>query len=250
MLRTSYDKLEDIPENLRGAYVPKDGKYVLDDLDDQHPVIVHNGTLTRERATDRTRITQLTNENSTLKGSSLPAGHRAVPEADAALLDKYKPLGTPDQLGTIITEHGTLKTKDGERQRQEHLRTVAGVLNFNPEAFATLSGLPELEIRDMTENGQAVRDEKGNVRKTVIAKIKNGEAITEKAFLDYFNETPTLKVFEPALKMAAGGGGQSGGGTRWASQSTGEPPKKESVVQKQIARNYPVPGEKTSDKAA
>lgn len=214
MLNTSYDKLEDIPQEKRGAYIPKDGKFVLDTLEESHPLVVKKNQLKTEVSTKQGQLTKATNENTELKSKTIPEGHVVVAVADKQLLDTVKSYGgTPAEIDTKLKEHATLKAKDDERTKQDHLRAVARVMGWKEDALLLVPGLPDLEIRDVTENGQPVKDQSGEVKKQVIAKLKGeNNTITEKQLREHFDATPALKIFEPSLLQ---NGQQQFGGTEF-----------------------------------
>ncbi len=49
MPKTFYTNESDIPDNLKGAYEAKNGRYELTKLDDDHPTIVTNKSLTTDQ---------------------------------------------------------------------------------------------------------------------------------------------------------------------------------------------------------
>lgn len=221
-LKKVYDKQEDAPEGVRDHYTLKDGKYHLsvEGIDSLSGLVEKRdellGKVTGHAAEIRTkdaRIAKLEGDLETAKGTSLPTGHVAVRAEDAQLLETYRPLGKPEDLKRMQREHGTLKSESETRTTQDHRRAVARALDWNEEAFLLLPNLPEIEVRDVTENGKT--------SKQVIAKVKAADgAVTEKPFVQHFEATPELKVFESSLKKQQGG-------TPWPRQtpgSTGAPP--------------------------
>lgn len=245
MLQKEYVKLEDIPADKRGAYVPKDGKLVLDDLSEDHPVIVHKKELERDLTAEKAKATRATNEKTEALARALPDGHVAAPAADAAVLSELKATGVPlAEVKQRVTDFPGLKKRVEEHERAAHLAEVAKVMKWKPEALQAIADkLPELEIRDKTENGQVVKDENDRLVKIVIAKVKGAnDAVEDKPFEAYFKETPTLNVFEPSLlaepKAAEGGtelpemGHTGGGGSKSlagaliADRYMDEPPQK------------------------
>lgn len=196
-MKSFYAKLEDVPAGDRQHYQPDDtGAYVLK-VEDDHPTVVK---LKGENSTLKGSNTRLTNENEGLRQGQLPTGHKAVPEADATALDQYKQLGTVQELQGMKTEHGDLKTKTAEHEREKHLGAVAAVMGWEPKALGKVPGLPELEIRDLMENGAVVKGTDGQPKQTVIARLKGvNDVVTEKPFREHFDATPDLKLFEPML---------------------------------------------------
>ena len=184
-----YNSLDEVPEALREHYKLIEGKYVPE-ISDDHPVKLNNTKLLNEKTTAETKAAGLQADLDSAKASNLPRGHIAVPKADAELLEKYKPLGTPDELATAKTERDTLKETETKRQRQDNNRLVAKELGYNVEAFDKLPDLPEFEIRE--KDG----------KKSVVAKVTEGDKVVEKAAKDYVESSyaPLL----PALQAKQG----------------------------------------------
>ncbi len=194
-----YDKLEDVPEAQREHYKLIGGKYVPD-LSEDHPVLVNNKTLLNEKNAAETKASGLETTVTTLKGdlesakaSSLPRGHRAVTIAEADAIATLKEHGTGAEILTKLTEHKTLKEEVAQRKRQDGLRAVAKELGYNADAFVLLQGLPDFEIRE--KDG----------KKTVIAKVKEGDTVTEKSAQEYIEGSASFAPFLPALKTQSSG---------------------------------------------
>ena len=203
MLEPEYTKLEDIPVDKRGAYVPKDGKFVLDTLSDKHPLVVKKNELKTEVSAKQGLLTKATNTATELQAKSIPEGHVAIPVADKQLLDvvKQQP-GTAQEIAAKLKTFDDVVARNAARTKKDHDEAVAKVLKWKPEVFAAIQGLPETDVRDKVENGNVVKGTDGQPVKIVIAKIKGADGVvTEKPFLDYFNATPSLKIFEPSLKL-------------------------------------------------
>jgi hypothetical protein len=166
-----------------------------------------------EKTEAETRATKAENDLASASASKLPPGHVAVKKADADLLTSYKTLGTPDELTTVKSEHETFKAEVETAKREKHLRSVAEVLGYQPDAFALLPSLPEFEIRDSSE-----KDAKGQPKKTVVAKVKDAAGVvTEKPAKEYIEGSDAYRPLLPALQAKSEGGGvayvpQSAGG--------------------------------------
>jgi ribosomal protein L32E len=191
-----YDKLEDVPEALREHYKLIEGKYVAEVTDD-HPIKLNNVKLLNEKTTAETKASGLETANAGLKADlesakshSLPRGHRAVPVAEFEAMDKLKEHGTATEIATKLTEHKTLSEKVAKQERETNLRLVAKELGYNADAFVQLPNLPDMEIRE--KDG----------KKTVVAKVKDGETVTEKPAAEFVEAT--FGVFLPALKAEQG----------------------------------------------
>jgi hypothetical protein len=195
MLKSSYTTESEIPENLKGAYVARDGKYVLDDLSEDHPVIVSKKSALADKSRAVTKAEELQADLDSAKQSSVPRGHVAVTKADSELLEKVKVHGTTDEVVSKLTEHKTLKEETDRRKREDSLREVAKVLSYEPEAFVRLQNLPEFEIRE--KDG----------KQTVIAKVKgDNNVITEKPANEFIESSADYAPFLPALRATTNGG--------------------------------------------
>lgn len=193
----NFDKLEDVPEALREHYKLIDGKYVPE-VSDDHPVKVNNVKLLNEKTVTETKANGLETQVATLKtdlesakSHSLPRGHKAVLTAEAEAMEQLKAHGTATEIAIKLTEHKTLKEESDTRKTQDHLREVAKVLEYSPEAFALLPNLPEFEIRDSADG-----------KKVVIAKVKDGQTVTEKPAKELIESAPQYAPLLPALKVS------------------------------------------------
>lgn len=213
-----YEKLEDVPEALREHYRLIDGKYVPE-ISDDHPIKLNNVKLLNEKNTAETRAAGLETANTGLKADlesakahSLPRGHKAVPTAEVDTLEQLRQFGTTTEIAAKLTEHKALKEESEIRKTQDHLREVAKVLEFSPEAFILLPNLPEFDIRDGADG-----------KKTVIAKVKDGQTVTEKPAREFIESAPNYAPLLPALKVQESNAGTRVLGTRSgnAAQPTG-----------------------------
>ena len=184
-----YNTLEEVPEGLREHYKKSDGKYVPH-LSDDHPVLVHNNQLRSEKSTATARVKELESDIATASEKSIPRGHVAVVKADAELLDKYKALGTPDEVGAKLTQGKTDAEELTTRKRNDSLRQLSKDLGFNDEAFTRLPNLPEFESR-------AGKDGKTEW----IAKIKDDKGVvTEKPAKEFIESSADIAPFMASLK--------------------------------------------------
>jgi len=185
-----YNTLDEVPEALREHYVKSDGKYVPQ-LSDDHPVLVHNKTLLTEKANATNKVRELEADIAAASEKSVPRGHVAVPKADADLLSKYKEHGTPDEVTTKLTEHGTMKADLDKRKRDDSLRQASKALGFNEEAFIRLPNLPEF-ISKSGKDGKTVE---------WFAQVKDDKGvITEKPAKEFVEASPDITPFLPSLK--------------------------------------------------
>lgn len=203
-----YDKQEDVPEALREHYSKReDGKWHAD-IPDDHPAVKHNAKLLSEKQTAETKVTQLTSDLESARAGNLGRGQVAATKSDIDLLTKYKALGELDALTTVVTEHKDLKAESVKRKTDDNNRLAAKELGYNPDAFLQLTNLPEFEIKE------------ANGKKSVVAKVKDGENIVEKPAKEFI-ETAYAPLM-PALTAKAGVELPVGGGS--GSEGSGKDP--------------------------
>ena len=202
MALKTYSKADDIPEGLRSEY-KQSGSVWVPDLAEDHPVLALNKTLKQEKEVEEAKVKKLrTDLDDALeagKSSGVPRGQALVAKADAEAIEKYKALGTVDELTAIKTEHGTLKETEAKRVTEDLNRKVAKELGYNPDAFLQLTNLPEFEIRE--KDG----------KKSVVAKVKEGETVVEKVAKELVESTyaPLLPALtaKPGVQVPANGSG-------------------------------------------
>lgn len=191
-----FDKQEDVPEALREHYSKReDGKWHAD-ISDDHPAVKHNAKLLSEKSTAEGKVTKLESDLESARAGNLGRGQTAISTADAKLLDQYKALGTPDEVGAIKTEHATLKERDAERAREDTLRKVAKAHNYNEEAFVLLQSLPDFVSRPSKDGKTTdwfaqIKDDKG--------------VITEKPVKEFVESSERIKPFMASLTQKSEG---------------------------------------------
>jgi hypothetical protein len=193
-LKRSYQTEAEIPTEFKPHYVPKDGKYVLDveGFDNVESVLAKNSELlgkvaghATELSGKQTEIDRLNSELSNARSSGLPRGHKAVPTADAELLDTIKAAGItkPEEFISMKTEHAANKVKVETQEKRERLDAVRKRFGWNDNAVQVLElikDLPDIEDRDLNVNGKT--------EKVPHAKIRVGEEVTFQPFDKYFEE--------------------------------------------------------------
>ena len=186
----------DIPEALREHYSKReDGKWHAD-ISDDHPAVKHNAKLLSEKNTAEGKVTQLTSDLESARAGNLGRGQVAIAKSDAQLLDQYKALGTPDEVGAIKTEHATLKVESEKRTRDDLLRKVAKAHNYNEDAFVLLRDLPDFISRPSKDGKTTdwfaqIKDDKG--------------VITEKPAKEFVESAEHIKPFMSSLTQKADG---------------------------------------------
>lgn len=206
---TIYNTLAEVPEALKEHYKLIEGKYVPE-ISDDHPIKANNVKLLNGKTAAETKASGLETANAGLKADiesakahSLPRGHRAVPVAEVEAMEKMKEHGTATEITTKLTEHKMLKDESLKRKTDDNNRLAAKELGYNPDAFLQLTNLPEFEIKDV------------GGKKSVIAKVKDGETVTEKPAKEYIESTyaplmPALQA-KPGVELPVGGGSGSEG---------------------------------------
>lgn len=186
-----FDKQEDVPEALREHYSKReDGKWHAD-ISDDHPAVKHNAKLLSEKTTAEGRVTQLTSDLESARAGNLGRGQVVVTKSDAALLDEYKPLGTPAELKLKVDEHKTLNDEVAKTRRDQSLRQLAKDFGFNEEAFVRLPNLPDFERRE--KDGKA----------DWVAKVKGEkDVITERPAKEFIESSTDIAPFMSSLKTA------------------------------------------------
>lgn len=185
-----YANQTDIPEALREHYSLREDRQWHADIPDTHPAVKHNAKLLSEKNTAEGKVTQLNSELESARAGNLGRGQVAIAKSEAALLDEYKPLGTPADLKVKVDEHVKLTEKIAQNDRDKSLRQLAKDLNYNEEAFILLSDLPDF-ISKPGKDGKSewfaqLKDDKG--------------VITEKPAKEFVESSPRITPFLPSLK--------------------------------------------------
>lgn len=111
-LKTYYSAEADIPENLKGAYVKKNGRYELDNLSDDHPTIETKKSLETTQSELKATIGEQKQQIARLESGSLPDGKVAVePEIEKLGLAAKKAELKPADIPTLKTKADELQTK-------------------------------------------------------------------------------------------------------------------------------------------
>jgi len=197
MLKQTYDTQESIPENLHGAYIQSGGKWTLDELPGDHPVVAKRDELLRENTSQKGQITRLTNEKTALEASVIPSGHVATPKADADFIEKVKPLGTSAEIETKVREHTELKSKQESREKADALGQIAAGNGYDPEKIAALEDrFPAPLFREVEVDGKKQR--------RAYFKTRDGDKEVERSFIEYLENDPKLKPLQDSLKTIQG----------------------------------------------
>ena len=148
----------------------------------------------------------LRDTNRTLREKQVPEGGVILAQSDAALWEKYKALGSPDDLQTAKTERDASKGELKKRDREQHLRDVAEVAGYKAKPLQRLatkdSGDPlEFEIETVEGEGKRVIVIDGDKR----------TPISEYAEREWADWLPSLTTTGGAGAGNGQGGAQYGG---------------------------------------
>ena len=193
---TTYSNQTDIPDDLKPHYSKReDGKWHAD-IPDEHPAVKNNAKLLSDKTAAEGKVTKLESDLASAQAGNLGRGQVAVTTADAKLLDQYKALGTPDEVGAIKTEHATLKERDTKRTRDDSLRQLAKSQGYNEEAFVRLPNLPDF-INKPGKDGKSVE---------WFAQLKDDKGvITEKPVKEFIEASEDIKPFMASLTAKSDG---------------------------------------------
>lgn len=140
-------------------------------------------TLYKLREKNRT----LRQDNDALK-AKLPAdGAVVVPQADAAALDAYRALGTPDTLKQALDAKTTAEGELSTLRRDATLRDVQEATGFDRDVLREIGGAWEYTIKQEQIDGKDVR----------AVYVKDGDQETR------IDQHPKVVKFLPALKPNA-----------------------------------------------
>lgn len=150
MLKPFYANETDIPENLKAAYIAKNGRYELDELDKEHPVLAKNKELLSKNSTLTTENQRLNSEVTRLESAGLPEGKVAV-EPDIEKLGTAAKAANlkVSEISTLKTEADTLRTQLTNSQKESKLDAIADALGFKRAEFKKLAA--NLDITETTE---------------------------------------------------------------------------------------------------
>ncbi len=103
-----------------------------------------------------------------LRGMVLPAGHKAVPDADAALIDAYKKLGKPEEVAEALKKKGELETEKTERERLDSYSGIASRNGLKGKLLAKLARTENFEVMEREEDAD---DDSGEKVKVAYARV-------------------------------------------------------------------------------
>lgn len=158
MLKYQYDSQEQVPGNLKDAYLldSKSGKYTLDTLEDKHPVVVKKNELLGTTVTQTAQLAELNNRIEKLGQNVLPAGMQAVTSDVAKLGTAVSSIGlSAEELSKLKSKNEQLEKDLYDRDNRDLLRkaaNAAGVTNF--DAFINLPASGALNLEKQMKDGK------------------------------------------------------------------------------------------------
>lgn len=216
MLKTFYANESEIPENLKAAYVAKNGRWELDDLANDHPVVVTKADLETNNKELKKLNTSLNQEKARLESSSLPEGKVAVdPEVEklgqAAKAANLKAADIP----TLATKAEDLQKQIDASTREKTITDVASSLGYN-DKFVELAKDKNLSFEKATEKV-------GDKDTDVFYVVSEADGKTTKTKVDEFLKTDSF--FSKFADTFAGEAQTREQGKQWTKQNSGKQEK-------------------------
>lgn len=206
MLKTSYPTQDAIPDNQKGAYIERDGKWILDDYDSDHPLVKKRDELLTKVAKHDEALDEVNTKLEVALKRQVPSGKKVVDSDVAKLGEAAKQAGlTEDELPKIITERDELKKDKEARDSESVLEKAAGSAEItNVDAFKKLDAARKLRFETTTVNGET----KYQVIQTV-----DGKDVKNDFTREWVEKNEDLKPFTAAFYSDPGNGEGNGNGS-------------------------------------
>ena len=167
MPKSFYLDATDIPDNQRGAYASKNGRWELTELDTDHPTIATKTELETTQRGLKSQIATLTTQAADLQQKLTISQTRALPEGQVAVTPEVKTLGEsiqtlgikPGELTGLKSRAEAAETKLNEISFSQTVNEAAKSINRNSKGVETLlkaNGL-QLEIKEETVDGKPTK---------------------------------------------------------------------------------------------
>ncbi len=202
MPKSFYQNETDIPADQKGAYVSKNGRWELTDLDSDHPTIANKTELETTQRSLKGQITTLTNQANDLQQKLTIAETKNLPQGMVAVAPEIKELGEAAKQAEIDKdEMPTLKTAKADLEKE--INSLKGEKVFDEAADAL--GWKRAEFKRLAKDLNIVAED-----------VKDGDETVKKFFVagkDSDNketkiELPEDENFKPFLSVLENGGGK------------------------------------------
>ncbi len=191
MLKHYYENETDIPDNLKGAYVAKGGRYELAELDKDHPVVKKNKELLGTNSTLTSQNNELLHEKVRLETSSLPEGKVAVEPEIEKLGNAAKAANLKaSEIPALSEKVNTLQTQIDSFGIEKTIDEVASDNKYNAR-FKQLAKEKGLKFEKGTEKVDGKEMQVWNVVGENNVKSKISDFLTTDSFFKEFADTFT-----------------------------------------------------------
>ncbi|HRH40397.1 MAG TPA: hypothetical protein PKY82_02045 [Pyrinomonadaceae bacterium] len=213
MPKTSYNTKEEIPADQVGCYTERNGKWVLTDLENDHPVIITKTELETTQTGLKTTISDLQTRVAVAESKTLQDGMVPVSPIVKKLGEAAQTAGLTDkEIPTLKTRADQAEAKLKEREESELISTIADETGKNRIAFAEhvkANGLKfetkteKVDDKDVTTRLVVTTDADGKEVKTSITeylKTRGTHIAAAKAKADGDDDTIDVIDQDPADK--------------------------------------------------
>jgi hypothetical protein len=242
-LKAFYLKKEDIPAGLVDAYVEKNNRWELDELENDVPIVQTKNSLEETQKTLKEDLRKANEAKTRAEASQLPAGKIAVDPEIESLGNAAKAANlTTTDISSFKTKGDELQGKidelQGKLDASESEKTLASVAEDHGlnDKFVELAKDKGLKFESRTEKD----DEKNDVTVWDVL-IDKGEGKTEKQTIaDFLEKDPFFSKFADTFSDSESGDEKTGenGGKKWVRQSSGKNEKPVPGAQKTINSRY------------
>lgn len=195
----------EITDDLKGAYtLGADGRYKLNDLSDDHTLIVAQTEVNTKAEARQQQIDALTasvgnleRERDEYKAKAIPQGFRAVKAKIAELGEAAENAGyTKEEIQTLKTQAAELQQQIDGLKSEKVIETVAGVKNFN-NRFKIAAREKGLQFENATEKVDGKDVEKWFVVGSEGAKTDLDEFLKTDEYFKEFADTFQTQNAQP-----------------------------------------------------
>jgi hypothetical protein len=234
-LKFFYLNKEDIPAGLVDAYVEKNGRWELEELEDDVPIVQIKQSLERTQTTLKTQVTDAENRATRAEAKAMSAGKVAVDPDVEELGNAAKAAGLKTtELAGFKTKGDELQGKIDELQGkldavdyEKTLASVAGDHGLN-DKFIELAKDKKLKFESRTEKDE----EKNDVTVWDVVSEKDGK--TEKQSIgDFIEKNSFFSKFADTFSDSEEGQKTETGTRKWVKSESGKEQKSVPARRKQ-----------------